>query len=53
MVIGAGLGVSLPLLLAGFLEVIADSGFSYNISGLSWGWLYLMAQMPDIDAYMV
>ena len=36
--------------LARFLEVVTNPWFGDNILGLSWVWLYLVTQMPDIDA---
>jgi len=40
------------LILSGFLKVIANPWFSYNISGVCRVWFYLLTQMPDIDADM-
>ena len=37
-------------MLTGFLEVVTNPWFGDNILGLSWVWLYLVTQMPDIDA---
>lgn len=36
--------------LTGFIEVVTNSRFGDNILWLRWVWLYLVAQMPDVDA---
>ena len=41
------------LVLAEFLEGVAYPGFSYDVSGQAGVWFYLLAQMRDVDAYIV